>query len=221
MYPCGWHLALNSIDFVGGEKIHIDTGCCVKKNVSFLLLALALCFSSKMTSLGLPAPSGIYNQVLAASSAKKRNDFFYSQKADAQGVDKSLLETVGILNSEINSPCGKLVAVKFTLQKELDSGSQIKEISLASDLKDKARLFCADYRVFLDFLHSQVYGKIKLSKLDIPSVLFFRSGELVLPIEPWEFSKSNTSQERLEALIRGRLEEKDDADDNDPHLLYL
>lgn len=200
-----WKFSVRKFGWLVSTKI-------MKKLTAFLVV-----FFGQVCPFGLPAPSGVFNQLVKVSLEKKKEDFIFGQQAEATGLKKSMFDGLSTLNSEINSPDGRLVAIKFTLEKELKGSQPLQEVGLSPDLKDRARLFYADYRLFVDFLHSQVYRKVKVSKLDIPSVLFFRSGGLELPIEPWELSSASG---QIEDVLRSRLDEKELKDD-DPELFFL
>lgn len=181
--------------------------------LKFLLFILALSFFSSGRPLGFAKPEGIYDRLIKVVDDKKREETIFQTKVASSGIDKSVNDKLNHLNSVINSTDGCVVAIKFTSKNELGRKELIKEIDLSVDLKNKARFFTVDYSAFLDFLHSQIYGKFKISKLDIPSILFFRSGKLILPIEPWDFSLRKSSTEKLEALIRDRIKNVEDEDD--------
>lgn len=178
-----------------------------------LFLFLPFFFFGNGCAIGFARPVGIYDRLVKVAEEQKKEEGIFQSRIASAGIDKGINEKLNHLNSLINSTDGRLVAIKFTSKNEFERKELIKEIDLSSDLGKKARFFAVDYSCFLDFLHSQIYGKFKISKLEIPSILFFRSGKLVLPIEPWEFSFKKSSVERLESLIRDRIKDIEDQDD--------
>ncbi len=174
----------------------------------FVLLLLSCAFKDSK-AIGFARPDGVYNSLARVIEERQKEDLNLKKQLSNVGLDKGLANKLNQLNTLINSSDGRLVGIKFTSKNELGSKELIRELKLDENLSKKARFFEVDYSCFLDFLHSQIYGKFKISKLEIPSILFFKGGKLILPIEPWDFFKKS-STERIEVLIRERIKDLED-----------
>jgi hypothetical protein len=165
---------------------------------------MILLSGGQLLSFVLPPPSGVYTDLLKMRAVQSSK--LTAKKLELLGIEEARADELRTIREKISSPFGDLVAVKFTLESEVgDLG--VKQITLTKDLRARASLFFVDYRLFLEFLHSQIYKKAKIAKLEIPSLLFFRFGELLFPIEPETAGAMSTGIARIEQLIRDRLAE--------------
>lgn len=155
--------------------------------------------SHKLFCWSIPMPVGVFNDFL---HTEPQQQIIAYEKNPA--IDKDCEKILTKVRQKISSLDGELVAIKFTLENEVGAFG-IKEIKLTQDLKNRASLFVVDYRLFLDFLHLQVYKKAKIKNLEIPSLLFFRYGKLQFPIETCDGLINSSNLSSIEELIRKKI----------------
>lgn len=160
---------------------------------------LLLLYTHKLFCWSIPVPVGVFNDFLQTETLQQ---MMVAEKNPM--IDKDCEKILTKVRQKISSPDGELVAIKFTLENEVGTFG-IKEIKLSEDLKNHASLFVVDYRLFLDFLHLQVYKKAKIKNLEIPSLLFFRYGKLQFPIETCDGLINASNLDSIEELIRKKL----------------